>query len=1011
MKTQIPCSQNYCRGCTLEKIGRKLGTEIVYSDADASGTPRVDILVVTEFPNRTEHDNATVVATKGGWEIRMALQAAGLGDRVAYTNLVRCRPLDRDSETREPSIEEQMACANHLWEDIQRLQPKVVVTLGQLATRALVPYERWHSHSIQEIAGETYTHKGVTFFPIPSPYLWAFDTNPYPHRKRLRKLVHLLSQVVTGYEHPYSKKGSTYYCETLDDVRIALRRIRALNPKLRPYEWGVGLDTEGQNVNRVAENGLSCIQFGISDDLAYVVPIDHHDSPWTPEEREKVIGWLRDLFSDPNLGIECWVAHEDKFDLNQILRWLGLKAFAKPTVDPIFLEYLDDENMRATSDGDDGAGADSFRSSFNLKTLLLYRCNFRHYDPEILKIRVQPEGFWKLPMRPSAYPEGSPEYLMAHKFLGYCGMDAYGPLRLAKTQRAEMESRGYHAAYKLALMWGSRVTHFSRAMERNGVEVDMHMLEFLRGPQSPILARVDSIPDEIYESAECQEANRRLMRTDKRTAGMQPLFGQNMKLFDIRKKDHLVSLFVDVCGLEPVEKPSELKNGQKPAIDRHFYAKHDYHPLVQLMQEYTGLFKLKSSYTTSVHNYLTNEKYPDNRFDGRLHASFSKTKTFTGRLASASPSIHQIPRGDNFAKQCIKSLIGAQVGYCIIEADYGQAEVRWWAQISQDEDFIQMFWNMWEIQEEYYRNPTPENRKRKEFECDVHRQVAALMFGVSIADVTKEQRQAAKSIVFGCIYGQSAKALAQILKVTEQYAAELQLKFIGRFKKAGPWLTWIEEEARRLGYVEAPNGRRRHLGPLFDIDEGGTKRQARNSPIQAIASDVMAEAVYLQQRWIEDRNYDTTNAVRIVNTVHDAVLQETRLDIDLIRDVIHNTGQNMMHNVVPVLERDYGFKMRVPMVADFKMGLRWGHAEEWDRGEDLQHTFDHMVQQTQRLEQGEPFWHIAVEEGRVTAAKDEKKAVAEYDKAQDMKEKSKANSKLLRIRKHIAYLDRFGNFA
>lgn len=975
-------------------------TDVVYNSAHPDGTPSVDILIVGEFPNQTEEGHGSVIGSKGGYELRRALAMHGLDQSVAYTYLVRCRPFEKDLSTREPTTEEMAACANHVWEDIRQYKPKVVVLLGQIATRAMTAYSRWHEQGVQAVAGETYKAHGVTFFPIPSPYLWAFDKNTYAHRKRLERLCRVLREVLQNRDTEYSAPGVSWYCGTVAEVKAAIKRIKRLNVKERPWEWGVGLDTEGQNVCRVAANGISCVQMSPSFDLGYVIPIDHHDSPWTPEERKQVIEMLRDLFTDPNLGFDCWVAHEAKFDLNQMLKCLGIKRFAKPTVDPIFLAYLEDENMRATSADDGGVmGAESFISSFNLKTLLMMWCNYRHYDNKILKIRTQNEGFWRLPMRPGLY--SGPDAEIAEKFVNYSGMDAYGALRLAHALRKEMDTRGYTRAYWLALLWGSRVTHLMRSMEQNGVYIDKDMLDFIAGEMSPITARIALIPDEMFESDECQEANRRILGTDKRTAGLNMLFGPT-RVFDIRKKEHLLTLFVDVCGLEPVEDKKKLeKSGKPPAIDRHFYAKHDQHPLIQLMQEYTGLFKLQSSYVKAMQNYLTSVEYPDNLADGRLHASFSNTKTFTGRLASSSPSIHQIPRGDNFAKQCIKSLIAAPVGACIIEGDYAQAEVRWWAQLSGDKDFADMFWRMLEIQETYYKNPTEENRRRKELECDVHRQVAALMNNVNIADVSKAMRQAAKSIVFGCIYGQTAMALAQILKITPEQAEELQQKFIGRFKKAGPWLTWIEEEGKRLGYVEAPNGRRRHVGPLFAIDEGGTRRQCRNSPIQAIASDVMAEAAFLQQQWIEDNNLEPR--VKIINLVHDALLQQVDIDLDLIREVIRVTQKHMMDDVGPVIERDYGCKLIVPMVADFKLGLRWGHAEEWDQGESLEAAVQHMKQQDDYLRQGKPFWHLAVMEGAKKAAKEEKKLLEEQAKAQGA-DVLKVTSKLARHQRHLRYL-------
>ena len=1011
MQQRRDCTQSHCRGCPLENVqdgsrGRRLGTDIWYTDfqTHAPSVPAIDVLVVNEFPNQQEASYGGIVDSKGGMELRAALKAAGLGESVAYTNLVRCRPMELNGKTRLPTEEEKSACANHVWEDIRLLSPKVVVLLGELATRTMTTYDRWHSHAIHEIAGETKFQRGAVFFPMPNPYLWAYDKNVYPHRKRLTRLCQLLAEVVRGEETPFSRVGTHYYCGTIADVKIAISRVRALDVSKEPKQFGVGLDSETRNLNRVAENAVSCIQFAPSIDMGFVIPIDHFDAPWTPEEREIVVGLLRDLFTDPNLKFDCWVAHEATFDFDKICTRLGITTFSKPIVDPIFMEYLDDENLRATSADDaDGIGADSFRSSFNLKALMLARANFRGYDPELLKIRSQDEGFWKCPMNPSKH-EGEAKVL-AQKFLDYCGMDAYNALRLLILQRRSMDTRGYTRAYDLALKWGWRFTVIRRALEKNGIAIDMEMLNFLTGEHSPISARLDTIPDEIFESSECQEANSKLLTTDPRTSGMQVLFGKKQRIFDNRKGDHLRALFVDVCKLSPVEDEQKLRKTNKPpAMDRHFFAKHDYHPLVQLQSEFTGLFKLKTSYATSMKKYMTDGDYVDNLCDKRLHCSFSNTKTFTGRLASASPSIHQIPRADNFAKQCIKSLFGESLGYCMIESDYGQAEVRWWAQLAGDVDMADMFWRMREVEEAYYRNPTKENKARKKLECDIHLQVAALMFNLPIGEVTKDQRQAAKAIVFGCIYGQTAAALGIKLGVTEAEAAALQVKFISRFKQAGPWLTWIEEEAKRLGYVEAPNGRRRHLGELFAIDDAGTRRQARNSPIQSIASDCTLEAAYAQQLWIESKGYDRSGDVRLLNLVHDAISQGVRLDVDLIREVLKAVEYHMVDYVGPQLEADYGIKLIVPMVADHKLGLRLGHADDWDRGEDVGALVTKLQEQDAALRQGTPYWHFAVQQERVKAAADAAKTTEKLATEVDFKKRQRLQGELNRQRKHIQYL-------
>jgi DNA polymerase I-like protein with 3'-5' exonuclease and polymerase domains len=284
-----------------------------------------------------------------------------------------------------------------------------------------------------------------------------------------------------------------------------------------------------------------------------------------------------------------------------------------------------------------------------------------------------------------------------------------------------------------------------------------------------------------------------------------------------------------------------------------------------------------------------------------------------------------------------------------IDEKLSQAEIRWWALLSKDKKFAQRFADMKALREQYHRNPTEELKAKVKAFCDIHRQVASLMYGVDILKVTDDQRQAAKSLAFGSIYGQSHYTLAEILSnkqtgkiVTPDEALEIQKRFLTAFPDAGKWLSTIEIEAERKGYVESPFGRRRRLHAFFASGVkgiiGSGKRRARNSPIQSASSDTTSLAAWLMLDYIQRHK----KKWRIVDVVHDAILMEVPLNQKEIQKCMKILKRIMTKDVFKVIERDFGFKSFVPFECDYKLGTRLGHMSK-----DL--TDDNLKSEVKRL--------------------------------------------------------------
>ena len=936
-----PVELCYCSECPLHcsksNNTQYVPVELKYDTVDDNNNPIIDVLVIGDTIGYNEDTQGLPFSGDVGKEIKNAVKVAGIKN-VAYTTLLKCRPFDASTgNNRQPTKDELSCCRKYLAENIKEFSPKIIVLLGKVAVQNLLPNPAWKDKEIVRISGESFKDEnGVTWIALIHPSYYT-KSKSYKEQQNFRNVFKKIPRILSGEQEKYAAKGDSILLTTVTEVQEYVEYLFSLDEATMEGLPGVAVDTETENLNRVAQNGLALIQFATDNSTGVVIPLEHPDSPFKGEELEEVFSLLRILFTAQDLKFSYWIAHHSKFDRGQLLRKLGIKKLAKPILDTEFLEYIIDENLRDSESGD--------FNRINLKILAKNRLSFTHYDSDTLLARSTEKGLWNLPL---FNEDGS-----TSKLVDYSAMDVYVDRRLACLQVEELRSQKYRGSLRFATRWESSVSHLFVKMEANGFFVDKDQLEYLLSDSSPILSQIAKDIETIKNSPEGKKANSIILKTHPKFRGKKPLFGKDPWIFDITKKDHKVALLIDACGLEPVEidnngKPIVGKDG-RISIGKKFFEKHKDNEISDLVKEYFGLEKLRTSYLNSVKEFFN---APDNKEDNRIHSTFQITSTVTGRASSKDPNLQQLPRADTPQKAMIKSMYGASPGHIILEADYGQAEVRWWAQIAGDEDFAKLFADMAAKKAEYAKNPTAALKKDIELTCDIHKAVAALMHQIKVELVTKPQRQGAKSLVFGAMFGQHFTTLAKLLKVTPEKAEELQELFLQQFKKAYGWLTAIEKLAERDRYVDSPYGRRRHLEAEFMINPNRAKRQARNTPIQGASSDTMFLCAARYQDWIEEASVD----VKIVNAVHDAVVSEIPLDLGLIKLVMSNV-ERCMTDLDQFLYDEFKIKMIVPFEVEMKAGLRWGHCKVVDR-HNVDEMFKVWVEQDKRLQNGEKWYQI-----------------------------------------------------
>jgi len=267
------------------------------------------------------------------------------------------------------------------------------------------------------------------------------------------------------------------------------------------------------------------------------------------------------------------------------------------------------------------------------------------------------------------------------------------------------------------------------------------------------------------------------------------------------------------------------------------------HEVPRLLIEYRELTKLKSTYVDALPGYIR----PDT---GRVHTSFNQTGAATGRLSSSDPNLQNIPVRTRRGGEIRRAFI-APPGHLLLIADYSQIELRLLAHLSGDPSFVAAF----------------------QRGGDIHRQTAAVIFGVPEDKVTGEMRARAKTINFATIYGQGALALSRQLSITLDEAKAFIKHYFERFAGVRAWLDKTVEEARQRGFVETLFGRRRYIPELrdrnFSIRAFG-ERTATNSPLQGSAADLIKIAMIRIHAALKRDRLQT----RMLLQVHDELVFE-----------------------------------------------------------------------------------------------------------------------------------------
>lgn len=389
-------------------------------------------------------------------------------------------------------------------------------------------------------------------------------------------------------------------------------------------------------------------------------------------------------------------------------------------------------------------------------------------------------------------------------------------------------------------------------LERNGVNIDIWMLQ----QQSDNMARqIADLEEQAYT-----------------VAGQKFNLGSPKQLQEILYEKQQLP----VKKKTPKGQPSTAEEVLQELADEGY-------ELPQIIMQYRGLSKLKSTYTDKLPLQV-------NKSSGRVHTSYHQAVTATGRLSSSDPNLQNIPiRSENGRR--IREAFVASDGYVLLAADYSQIELRIMAHLSGDKSLLNAFANG----------------------EDIHRHTASEIFGVALEEVTSDQRRSAKAINFGLIYGMSAHGLSRQLGIERHQAADYMNVYFERYPGVRQYMDNTRQQAKDQGYVETIFGRRLYL-PEINSSNGMRRqyaeRTAINAPMQGSAADIIKRAMIDIHTWLS--NADT--GIKMIMQVHDELVFEVPKDQ---LDMAKNTIEDFMIKAA---------ELKVPLEVGIGVGDNWEQA-------------------------------------------------------------------------------------
>ena len=427
--------------------------------------------------------------------------------------------------------------------------------------------------------------------------------------------------------------------------------------------------------------------------------------------------------------------------------------------------------------------------------------------------------------------------------------------------------RHAEAARRLAPLLRERVRE--RGSERLYDEIEL--------PLSSVLAAMEDAGVRI-DTYRMGEITARLSdRVEELEARAQELAGES---FLLGSTQQVARILFEVLALTPGRKG---KTGYSTDTRVLRSIRHE-HPIVEVIEEWREYSKLLNTYLVPLPELIS-------PVDNRLHTTFNQAVAATGRLSTSNPNLQAIPVRSDLGRQ-IRSAFVAEEGMRLLSADYSQVELRILAHVSGE----------------------PVLKESFAAGEDIHRRTAAEVLGKEPASLTKDERDVAKMVNFGIIYGISAFGLSENLEIPREEAQTYIDAYLARFPRVQEFIGRTIAQAAADGYVTTLLGRRRPI-PELRASNRATRSLGERLAVNTVMQGTAADVIKLAMIRIHDRLRTEGRAARLVLQVHDELLLEVpQTEVSAVRELVR-------------AEMVGAYPLDPPLAVDVGVGDDWADAK------------------------------------------------------------------------------------
>lgn len=436
----------------------------------------------------------------------------------------------------------------------------------------------------------------------------------------------------------------------------------------------------------------------------------------------------------------------------------------------------------------------------------------------------------------------------------YAMMDASMTLKLAHYYAGKLDEDSRHLLYTMEMP----VMVILLNMERQGISLDK---EYLSVFSTELQSMIEKLEEKIYAEANYQTK------------------------FNLNSPKQLGEVLFEHMGI-PAGKKTKTKTGYSTSAKILENLSKD-HEIARLILEYRHLSKLKSTYVDALPK-LVNSKTRN------IHTSFNQSVTTTGRLSSSDPNLQNIPIRTEIGNRIRKAFVPVnRENDCLLAADYSQIELRFLADISEEDNLIEAF------------------RNNK----DIHTDTACKVFDVKPEEVTKEMRRQAKAVNFGIVYGQTEFGLASTLGISRAEAREFIRKYFQTYPKVKVYMDESIRKTHETGYTITKFNRKRFFSNELKSSNRNIRefaeRAAINSPLQGSAADLIKLAMIALDKALKANNLKS----KMILQVHDELVLEV--------------PKNELETIKPILKKamEKACELSVPLLVDMSVGENWMEAK------------------------------------------------------------------------------------